>query len=389
MAAIDPMTQSRILVVEDDMAVGGMVLEMLKPIGGTVELVTNGSQAILRIVQATWDLLITDIGLPGADGFDVLAAARKLYPPERLPVILMTGGGDAAARLKGLQLGANEFLQKPLERSELIARVRTLLSMRWAHAELHQQMQQSERLAQLNELLVQTLAHDVRTPLATAKGFLEIGLDQLPATGGTARDHLIETLFSIVGAIDMTEDVDDISRMEAGEFTPRLESVNVEEAAAGLIKTYDDITESRHITMTVRSEGTEVEALADKKLLSRILRNLFTFALAHTPNHGKVDVHIGPGGATGLLATTFQYEAEHIPALAQVKLFDNLTQVELRRLGHLKNAGLGLTFCRLALGVMGGTISITSDQVEGTRFTFTLPRKASRTAALPVRTPGA
>jgi len=383
------MTRSKILVVEDDAAVGGMIAEMLKPIGGTVEVATTGSQGLLRIVQTHWDLLLTDIGLPGADGFEILTAARKLYPPERLPVILMTGGGDAAARLKGLQLGANEFLQKPLERSELIARVRTLLSMRWAHADLQRQIQESERLAQLNELLVQTLAHDVRAPLATAKGFLEIGLDQLPSTGSAARDHLIETLFSMVSAIDLAEDVDDISRLEAGEMTPRIESVNVEEAAAALIKAYDEITETRHITMAVRSEGTELEASADRKLLSRILRNLFTFALAHTANHGKVDVQIRPGDKPDLLAVTFQYEAEHIPALARGKLFDNLVQMELRRLGHLKNAGLGLTFCRVALGAMGGTISVESDQVEGTRFTFTLRRKIATTAAPPVRAPGA
>jgi signal transduction histidine kinase len=286
----------------------------------------------------------------------------------------MTGGGDSASRLKGLQLGANEFLHKPLDRSELIARVRTLLSMRWAHSDLSHQIQESERLTQLNELLVQTIAHDVRAPLSTAKGFLEIGLDQLPAGGGPARDHLTETLFSIVAAIDLTEDVDDISRLEAGEITPRIEGVNIEEAASALIKAYDDITETRHISMVVHSEGTELEAAADRKLLARTLRNLFTFALAHTANHGKVDVFIRPGEKPELLSVTFQYEAEHIPQLARGKLFDALTQIELRRLGHLKNAGLGLTFCRTALGAMGGTISVESDQVEGTRFTFTLPR---------------
>jgi signal transduction histidine kinase len=115
--------------------------------------------------------------------------------------------------------------------------------------------------------------------------------------------------------------------------------------------------------------------MADRKLLTRILRNLVTFALTHTPNHGKIDIYIRPGDAAGTLAVTFQYEAEHIPGLARGKLFDNLTQIELRRLGHIKNAGLGLTFCRLALQAMGGSISVESDQVDGTRFTFTLPRK--------------
>lgn len=364
-----------ILIVEDDAAVGSMIGEMLKSIPGTVELATSGSQALLRLVQTTWDLVITDIGLPGADGFEILTAARKLYPPERLPIILMTGGGDSHARLKGLQLGANEFLQKPLDRSELIARVQTLLSMRRAHAELEVQIRESQRLAHLNELLVETLAHDVRAPLSTAKGFLEISLDQLPASGASTRDHLIETLFAIVSAIDLTEDIDDISRLEAGEVVPKLEQVNVEEAATVLIKIYSEVTESRDIKMFIRSEGSEVEALADRKLLTRILKNLFTFALAHTPNHGKIDVHIAPSDKPGLLAVTFQYEAEHIPGLARGKLFDTLTQIELRRLGHIKNAGLGLSFCRQALASMGGTISVESDQVDGTRFTFTLPTK--------------
>ncbi len=370
----DAIKASRILIVDDDPSVGAMVVEMLKPLGCTTELATTGSQALLRIVQAQWDLLVTDIGLPGADGFEILAAARKLYPPEQLPVILMTGGGDKAARVKGLELGANEFLQKPLERAELVARVRTLLSMRWAHDELEKRVGQLEDLTQLNELLVQTLAHDMRAPLSTAKGFLEIGLGQLPGEGSTARDHLIETLFSIVGAIDMTEDVDDISRLEAAQLTPRLEPVNVEDAAAALIKLYDDITTTREITITVRSEGDAVEALADRKLLARIMRNLLTFALAHTPNKGKVDIYIRPAEQPGILSVVYQYEAEHIPELARAKLFDSLTQMSLRRNGHLKNAGLGLTFSRLALGAMNGTISVESDQVDGTRFIFTLPR---------------
>ncbi|KAF1072812.1 MAG: Transcriptional regulatory protein tctD [Pseudomonas citronellolis] len=115
----------RILLVEDHPQLGDSVAQALKGAGWTVDLLRDGVAADLVLASETYALAILDVGLPRLDGFEVLARLRQRG--STLPVLMLTARGEVHDRVHGLNLGADDYLAKPFELSELEARVKALL----------------------------------------------------------------------------------------------------------------------------------------------------------------------------------------------------------------------------------------------------------------------
>lgn len=113
-----------IIVVEDDQALGSAIQRALQRQGYAVTWLRNGREALLALRDGTADMVLLDLGLPGMDGLDVLAAARDLRV--KTPVIVMTARDGLEARVRGLDAGADDYLIKPFHLDELSARIRSL-----------------------------------------------------------------------------------------------------------------------------------------------------------------------------------------------------------------------------------------------------------------------
>lgn len=120
----------RILVVEDDAAINKVVCSYLEKRGATYTAAFSGTEGLLRLEGGDFDLLITDLMLPGATGEDVVAAAVAA----RLPVIVLSARATVADRVDLLQLGADDYLVKPFDLEELGARIEAVLRRCGAHA---------------------------------------------------------------------------------------------------------------------------------------------------------------------------------------------------------------------------------------------------------------
>jgi two-component system response regulator TctD len=115
----------RILLVEDHPPLAESVAQALKSAGLNVDLLTDGVAADLALQSESYALAILDVGLPRLDGFEVLARLRERG--DRLPVLMLTARGEVKDRVQGLNLGADDYLAKPFELTELEARVKALL----------------------------------------------------------------------------------------------------------------------------------------------------------------------------------------------------------------------------------------------------------------------
>lgn len=115
----------RILLVEDHPPLAESVAQALKNAGLNVDLLTDGVAADLALQSESYALAILDVGLPRMDGFEVLARLRERG--DRLPVLMLTARGEVKDRVQGLNLGADDYLAKPFELTELEARVKALL----------------------------------------------------------------------------------------------------------------------------------------------------------------------------------------------------------------------------------------------------------------------
>src|SRR6202046_4775223 len=114
----------RILVIDDDVELCSLVQEYLQAEGFSVECVHDGERGLKKATAGAYLLAVLDVMLPGINGFEVLSRIRAT---SRLPVLLLTAGGEDVDRIVGLEMGADDYLPKPFNPRELVARIRAVL----------------------------------------------------------------------------------------------------------------------------------------------------------------------------------------------------------------------------------------------------------------------
>lgn len=117
----------RIFVVEDDADIARLISHNLKIAGYDVQSFASGSAVVGQAIREAPSLFLLDVMLPGADGFDLCRQIRQTQALAKIPVIFLTAKGDESDRIRGLELGGDDYITKPFSPRELVARVRTVL----------------------------------------------------------------------------------------------------------------------------------------------------------------------------------------------------------------------------------------------------------------------
>ena len=150
----------QLLLVEDDPRLAEMLTEYLSQAGFRVSAAANGSSALEQLATASFGAVVLDLMLPDMDGLDV---CRQLRTRSDIPVLMLTARGDAVDRIVGLEIGADDYLPKPFEPRELLARLRAILRRRVDGARGPQTDQQPDHeLLQFGRLEIDAAAHAVK-----------------------------------------------------------------------------------------------------------------------------------------------------------------------------------------------------------------------------------
>lgn len=119
------MANSRLLIIDDDSQLAQMLTEYLAPEGIDLDTAASGDLGLSAARETGYDLIVLDVMLPGLSGFDVLRQLRELG--NRTPVLMLTARGDDVDRIVGLEMGADDYLPKPFNPRELLARIKAIL----------------------------------------------------------------------------------------------------------------------------------------------------------------------------------------------------------------------------------------------------------------------
>jgi CheY-like chemotaxis protein len=166
-----------VLLVEDQDRVARGLEELLQLEGFRVSLATDGPSGLQVASAAPPDAIVLDVMLPGMTGFDVCRTLRSRVTTRDVPIVLLTGMGDTPSKLQGFQIGADDYLVKPVPARELAARLRKLIGSRVETAQqIHRQ-----RLQAIGEIAA-AVGHEIKNPLAAVLGTLDLVLlrGQLP-----------------------------------------------------------------------------------------------------------------------------------------------------------------------------------------------------------------
>ncbi len=150
--AVFTVDRARLLVVDDDEPTRDVIVRRLQRIGHAVTGARDGGEALELIAAEPFDAVLLDIKMPGLTGFDVLRAVRRTRSVTDLPVIMVTSSDDSDSIVEALELGANDYITKPLDFPVALARIRTQLLLRHVVVALEAANRQLERLSFLDGL---------------------------------------------------------------------------------------------------------------------------------------------------------------------------------------------------------------------------------------------
>jgi DNA-binding response OmpR family regulator len=218
----------RILIAEDDPLLAEMLHEYLGQAGFRVSVAARGADALEQLAAVDFDALVLDLGLPDMDGLDL---CRRLRATSDIPVLMLTARGEATDRIVGLELGADDYLPKPFEPRELLARLRTILRRRRGQLPL-------ERPLQFGRLEIDRAAHALR-------------LDGKPCTLTGYQFSLLVAFAENAGRVLTRETLMDLAKGEQLDAFDRSIDVHVSRIRAAI---EDDPKAPRRI-ITVRGAG--------------------------------------------------------------------------------------------------------------------------------------
>ncbi len=370
-----PFTKSskvdRILVVDDTPDNCLLIQAILQDEGYQVELSDSGKDALEKINQSPPDLVLLDVMMPGMDGYEVTRRIRDNVALPFMPILLTTAY-DQPSVAQGLDLGADDFIRKPVHFDELLARVRALLRLKHS-------VDERDQIARQREDFVSRLTHDLRTPLVAADRMLN-----LLAQGvmGDLSDDIQEAIATMIRSnenlLTMVNMLLEVYRYEAGRKTLTFSPVNLASLAEEVVKALSPLAIDKGLVLNLEKADNDQELIikGDRLELNRVLTNLIGNAIKFT-DQGSVNISLSKAASykaeNGLTTPMVKIEVRDtgygIPLEEQATLFESFVQGKHKRGG----SGLGLQLSQRIVYAHNGTIQIKSEVGKGSSFIVHLP----------------
>ncbi len=363
--------QGTILIVDDEPANIDILNEILGAEYRT-KVAVNGKRAlaIAAAASADLDLILLDVMMPETDGHEVCRRLKQDPSTANIPVIFVTAKGAISDEQRGFEVGAVDYIVKPVSPPIVKARVRTQLMLQEQRRRIERALAALQELEELRDSLVHMIVHDMRSPLMGMNGLLEILRDEL---GGTLSEEFLrdlnEALTSGHSLQEMISSLLDVSRLEAGEMRLERSCVDLRVIASDALASLVSLV--KQCTVVYEPPVEAMAAWCDAEITRRVIANLVANAIKFTPSSGEVRIDLisSDEGATVSVSDT----GPGIPLEDQARIFQKFGQVAGRQEGRKYSTGLGLTFCKLAVEAHGGRIGVDSELGAGSKFWFTLP----------------
>lgn len=362
---------STILVVDDVPENIEVIAAILKADYATVAA-TSGPQA-LQIVHSAQppDLILLDVLMPEMNGYEVCRVLKSDPATRDIPVIFLTGSDSVEDVVRGLEIGAVDYIAKPAEPGILKARIRTHLRLKLAFANLARQNSLLAASAKLREDVARITQHDLKNPIAS----IISGVDILLSDGGHSEAHA-EMLRLMQAeawrALDRVSQSMSLYRMETGSFVLRPEPVDL----VAILETVrrETLNAFSGLSLKIRftaSDGTgpatgRYIVQGEPGLCHSLFGNLFRNAAEASQEGGTIDVGFG-AEASGVTVSIRNDGV--VPEAIRGRFFEKYVTA-----GKPEGTGLGTYSAKLVTEAQHGTIAMATDEKAGTTLTVTLRR---------------
>jgi signal transduction histidine kinase len=354
----------RILIVDDNTNNLGVLYRYLDDEGFTVLVSQDGERAIKLAVEQQPDLILLDIMLPGIDGFEACRAIKANPASADIPVIFISALTDVQDKVRGFQAGGVDYVTKPFNQEEVLARIN-------AHVTIKRQREELDALNATKDRLFSVIGHDLRGPFMGLLGALELLRDSANDMDADTMHELIENLYgSAEKTYHLLENLLEWSRSQQRlvEVTPAPVQLRalVEENA----QVFDVAARQKSVSVHIEIPG-DLVVFADRDMISTVVRNLINNAIKFTGSDGGVTVTAEQRNE--LVLVEVEDTGIGIGAEEADRLFSVDGSFTRRGTQGEAGSGLGLLLAKDYVLRNGGTISVESEPGRGSKFVFTLP----------------
>ncbi len=361
---------ARILVIEDEESILENILETLELHGYEAVGASDGRRGTQLAQERLPDLVVCDILMPGMDGYGVLQALRSSPATARVPFIFLTAKSDRGDLRQGMELGADDYITKPFQPSELIAAIQTRLQRQ---AAIDQEYE--KKLDDLRDSIIHMLPHELRTPLTSIVGYSEILVLDGPEM---ERERIVEMAEAIHRAGERLRRL-----IENYLIYAQLEIISADPERTVALRSLRTLHPAQAIESAARQKAQAANRAADlvldvvdtgtvqiasdnlTKIVEELVDNAFKFSSVGTP----VQVTARPEDATYVLSVQDYGRGmlpEHVASIGAYMQFG-------RKLHEQQGSGLGLVIAKRLVELHGGELVIESVAGQHTSVRVALP----------------
>jgi signal transduction histidine kinase/HPt (histidine-containing phosphotransfer) domain-containing protein len=362
-----------ILIVDDNPENRKVLGSFLTQNGYEVGVSSSGYKALEFIENKLPDLILLDIMMPEIDGFEVCVKLKSDSLAKHIPVIFLTAKTDIRDIVRGFKVGGADYVTKPFNNAELLARVNTHIEQQRLERELKDAKTAAEQADKQKSLFLANMSHEIRTPLNSVIGFTELLLADETDARKRERLHLISQ--SGENLLNIINDILDFSKIEADELEIAPQKFNISEIFELTRETFAPQAAAKGLSFQLSfhhktSESFPKNIIGDSHRISQILTNLLSNAVKFTHQ-----------GSISIICTYEQEQATlkvvdtgiGIAQKKQTLIFSPFRQADASTTRKFGGTGLGLAITRRLVKMMGGSITLQSEPAVGSAFTVRLP----------------
>lgn len=358
--------RQKVLIVDDITKNIQLVANFLKQAGYDINFAVSGRTALNHIEKEKFDLILLDIMMPEMDGFEVCKILKSSDATKDIPIIFLTAKTDIESITKAFKLGGVDYITKPFNKAELLARVTT-------HLELQRQKRNLKELNATKDKFFSIIAHDLKSPLNHLLGLSEILQKELELESDRVDDVIILANLINESAKSgrlLLENLLEWSRSQTGSMNFNPEILNLEKLTIEVIELNDNNAKQKNISIKSKIKS-GVIAYADGNMIKTILRNLISNSIKFTMNDGEIILKAKK--AKNIITYSVKDNGIGIKPDDIKKLFR--IDINQNTIGQSKEkgTGLGLILCNEFIQINEGKIWVESKFKVGSTFKFSIP----------------